>query len=127
VANNTNGVVRVDLSGVNAVRFQATLGSDYPPGPEAQRRKVFAVKTADASEARFLTVIEPYSDQPVVKSAVAASADKLRGELNDGCVQEIDFQNFNGDGKEIVVKMTETKDGKVLRGESTATADGGSK
>jgi hypothetical protein len=127
VANNTNGVVRVDLSGVNAVRFQATLGSDYPPGPEAQRRKVFAVKTADASEARFLTVIEPYSDQPVVKSAVATSADKLRVELNDGCVQEIDFQNFNGDGKEIVVKMTETKDGKVLRGESTATADGGSK
>jgi hypothetical protein len=62
-----------------------------------------------------------------VKSAVATSADKLRVELTDGRVQEIDFQNFNGDGKEIVVKMTETKDGKVLRGESTATADGGSK
>jgi len=127
VANNMNGVVRVDLSGLDAVRFQATLGSDYPPGPEAQRRKVYAVKTAAASEARFLTVIEPYESEPIVKSAVATSADKLRVELTDGRVQEIDFQNFNGDGKEIVVKMTETKDGKVLRGESTATADGGSK
>jgi hypothetical protein len=27
---------------VNAVRFKATLGSDYPPGNEAQRRKVCA-------------------------------------------------------------------------------------
>ena len=124
LANNTNGVVRVDLSGVNAVRFQATLGSDYPPGPEAQRRKVYAVKTADASDARFLTVIEAYENTSVVKSAVATSADKLRVELTDGRVQEIEFQNFDGDGKNIVMKMTETKDGKVLRQESTLAAEG---
>ena len=133
--------MRVDLSGVNAVRFKATLGGDYPLGDESQRRKVTAIRAAGApvsdpassgtstetrrvgdrrSEARFLTVIEPYEDQPMVKSAVALSADKLRVELNDGRVQEIELQNFDGDGKNIVVQLTETKDGQTLRQESTA-------
>lgn len=118
-----SGVVRVDLSGVDAVRFKATLGSDYPTGPEAQRRKVYTVRAADGSEARFLTVIEPFEDRPMVKSAVATSADSLRVELADGRVQEIQLQNFNGDGKNISAQMVETKDGKILRQESTADAE----
>jgi len=118
------GVVRVDLSGVNAVRFKATLGSDYPPGPEAQRRKVYAVRAADGNAARFLTVIEPYEDQPVVKSAVATGPDSLRVELVDGRVQEIQFQNFEGDGRNIIVQLTESNEGKILRQESTAAGEG---
>ena len=116
--NNVPGIVRVDLSGVNAARFKATLGGDYPPGPEVQRRKVYAVR-AEGTEARFLTVIEPYENAPVVKSAVATSADSLRVELTDGRVQEIEIQNFTGDGKNIVIQMTESKDGKILRTETT--------
>ncbi|HEY5346449.1 MAG TPA: hypothetical protein VIK62_08910, partial [Verrucomicrobiae bacterium] len=115
-----SGFVRVDLSGVDAVRFKATLGSDYPPGDESQRRKVFAVRAENGTEARFLNVIEPYEDKPVIKSAVATSVDSLRVELTDGRVQEIQFQNFTGDGKNILVQMTESKDGQVLRSESTA-------
>jgi hypothetical protein len=118
-ANGVAGIVRVDLSGVNAVRFKAMLGGDYPLGDESQRRKVTAIRAANGSEARFLTVIEPYENQPVVKSAVATSADSLRVELVDGRVQEIQFQNFTGDGKDIVVQMTESRDGKVLRTETT--------
>jgi hypothetical protein len=114
-----SGFVRVDLSGVNALRFKATLGGDFPLGDETQRRKVFTVRAADGTEARFLTVIEPYDDQPVVKSAVALSADKLRVELVDGRVQEIEIQNFDGDEKNITAQLTETKDGKVLRRETT--------
>jgi hypothetical protein len=124
VANDTNGLVRVDLSGVDAVRFRAVLGSDYPPGPEGQRRKVFAVRAPAGTEAQFLTVIEPYENQPMVKSAVATSADSLRVELADGRVQEIHLEHFTGDGKHIVVQMTETKNGKVLRRESTLAGKG---
>jgi hypothetical protein len=113
------GFVRVDLSGVDAVRFKATLGSDYPPGPEAQRRKVYAVRAANGTEARFLTVIEPYEDKPVIKSAVALGADKLRVELMDGREQEIEIQNFTGDGRNIRFNLTESKDGKTLRTETT--------
>jgi hypothetical protein len=116
---NQPAYVRVDLSGVNAARFKAVLGGDYPPGDETQRRKVYAIRAPEGTEARFLTVIEPYEDKPMVKSAVATSADSLRVELADGRVQEIQFQNFTGDGKDIVVQMTESRDGKTIRTETT--------
>jgi hypothetical protein len=124
---NQPGFIRVDLSGVDAVRFKATLGGDYPLGDESQRRKVTAIGAVQGEQARFLTVIEPYENQPVVKSAEALSADKLRVQLNDGRVQEIEIQNFIGDGKDIIVQMTESKDGKILRQESTVVGEGVSK
>jgi hypothetical protein len=117
------GLVRVDLSGVNAVRFKSTLGSDYPLGNEAQRRKVYAIRAANGDEARFLTVIEPYEDKALVKSAVAVNADKLRVELTDGRVQEITLKNFDGSGKDIEAHIVETKDGQVLRQESTVARE----
>ena len=117
--NNVNGIVHVDLSGVNAVRFKSTLGSDYPPGDEAQRRKVYVVRAPEGTEARFLSVLEPYADHPMVKSAAAMSADTLRVELADGRVQEVSLKNFNGDGKNISAEIIETKDGIELRREST--------
>ncbi len=116
---NQPAFVRLNLSGLNAVRFMATLGGDYPPCDESQRRKVTAIRAPRGNQACFLTVIEPYEDQPFVKSAEPISADKLRVELKDGRIQEIEIQNFDGDGKNIVVKATETKDGQVLRQEST--------
>jgi len=114
-------LVRVNLKSANAVRFKATLGGDYPLGNEAQRRKVYAVRAPVGTEARFMTVIEPYESKSVVIAAVAINADKLRVELADGRVQEIEIQNFSGNGKDIVVQLLETKDGKTLRQESTAT------
>jgi hypothetical protein len=122
--NGEKALVRVDLSGADAVRFKSTLGSDYPPGNEAQRRKVYAVRAADGTEARFLTIIEPYEDKTVVKSAVALSADKLRVELADGRTQEISVKNLDGSGSDIAVEITESKDGQVQRRESTSFASG---
>jgi len=118
-------VVRLDLHGMNAVRFRATLGSDYPLGDEAQRRKTYAIREAAGANAvasRFLTVIEPYETAPVVKHAVALSADKLRVELTDGRVQEITLNHFEGDGRDLEVVLTETAEGKVSRTESAAAA-----
>jgi hypothetical protein len=113
-----SGFVRVDLSGVDAVRFKAVLGSDYPLGPETQRRKVFAVRS-QGKEARFLTVIEPYETAAMVQSAEALGPDKLRVTLTDGRVQEMSIQNFTGAGKDIGVSITESRDGNVVRSEQT--------
>jgi len=113
------GLVRLDLTGLHAIRFKAVIGSDYPPGNEAQRRKVYAVRAAAGTEARFLTVIEPFEDQPMVKSAVATSADSVRVELRDGRVQEITLKNFTGSGKDVAAEIVETKDGQILRQETT--------
>ena len=112
------GIVRVDLSGTAAVSFKALLGGDFPLGDETQRRKVYSSRAPEGSEARFLTIIEPYEDNPMVKSAKALSADSLRVELADGRVQEISLKNFNGSGKDIEVSLVETKDGQPVRTET---------
>ncbi|HEY1661671.1 MAG TPA: hypothetical protein VGI03_04570 [Verrucomicrobiae bacterium] len=116
--NGVPAVIHIPLGAANVVRFKATLGGDYPFGDESDRRRVFAVRS-QGTEARFLTVIEPYEDQPMIKSAVAENANQLRIELADGRIQEITIQNLDGDGKDIVVQMTETKDGQIIRQEST--------
>jgi hypothetical protein len=114
-------VISVDLNGLDAVRFKAVVGGDYPSGPEADHRKVYAIRAPDQSDsARFLTVIEPYDKAPVIKSVHADSADHLEVELIDGRLQEISLSGMEGDGNGIALKMTETKEGQVLRTESTA-------
>ncbi|MEO7101083.1 MAG: hypothetical protein ABI162_17130 [Luteolibacter sp.] len=110
------GLIRIDLSKVDAVRFKASIGSDYPPGPEAQRRKTMSVKADKGSKARFLTVIEPYENQPIVKSAFATSGDQIRVELADGRVQEIQIHDLIG---KLSIDMIESKNGKEIRREST--------
>jgi hypothetical protein len=113
------GVIRISLAGKNAARFKATLGGDYPFGEERDRRKVYALRS-QGTEARFLTVLEPYEDKPLVKSAVATGPDKLRVELADGRLQEISLRNFTNASQGIAVEMSESRNGKTVRTESTA-------
>ena len=111
-------IVRVDLSGLNAVRFKTVLGGDYPIGDESKQRKVEAVRL-QGKEARFLTLIEPFEDKRMVKSATASDADTLHVELSDGRVQDIKISNLQGDGKDIAMELTELKDGALVRTENT--------
>jgi len=115
-----SGVAHVDLSGVQAVRFKATLGGVYPLNDGTQLRKVYSIRS-EGTEARFLTLIEPYEKQSVVKSARALSADKFQVELTDGRVQELTINNFDGQGKAISVSMKETRNGEDVRSESSAS------
>jgi hypothetical protein len=118
------GIVRVDLRDLDVVRFKATLGGDYPPGPEGQRRKLLAIREPEKkASARFLTIIEPHEGVPVVKSATASSPDTLRVELSDGRVQELSLKNFEGSGRDIAVTLTETKPGTTPRAETATTTD----
>jgi hypothetical protein len=112
------GVIRVDLTGRNAVRFKATIGSDYPLGDETQRRKTLAIRSPEKNAARFLSIIEPYENTPVIKSAQALDANTVRVELTDGRVQEITLERFDGSGKDIAVQLSEVKGGSVTRNES---------
>jgi hypothetical protein len=118
-----SAVVRVDLSGVDATRLKATIGGDYPLGDEAQRRKTYAVRSPEKSDtARFLAIIEPHENAPMIKSASALSANSLRVELTDGRVQEITMEGLDGSGQEVAVTLVETRDGKPLRTETTRPA-----
>ncbi len=107
------GVVTVDLTGVDAKRFTAVVGSDYPLGDEFQRRKTYAVRS-EGTEANFLTVIEPFEKSPMVKSASATGPGEFEADLADGRVQRIEIQNFQGDGKNIGITLTQSEGGKTV-------------
>jgi hypothetical protein len=112
-------LVRADLRGLDAVRFKVVLGGDFPVGDETQRRKTVAVRS-QGKEARFLTVIEPFEGKRAVKRAIATDADTLRVELDDGRVHDFKISHLpEGDGGNVAVRMTETKNGATLRTETT--------
>jgi hypothetical protein len=109
------GVIRVDLSGLNAVRFKASVGGDYPFGDETWRRKSLSFRTK-GKQARFLTVIEPFEKESVVESVEANSADKVTVKLKDGRTQIITFQGLEK-GAEISAEIQEFKNGILVREE----------
>ena len=55
----------------------------------------------------------------MVKSAVASGPNTLRVELTDGRVQDITISGLDGDGMAISVSMSESRDGKTIRTETT--------
>lgn len=82
----------------------------YPLGDEAQRRKTYTIRALEKNDsARFLSIIEPYENEPVVKSATAESVDKLRGDLTDDRVQEIAIEHLERMGQNIRVTLMESK------------------
>ncbi|MBW8782510.1 MAG: hypothetical protein JF599_11565 [Verrucomicrobia bacterium] len=114
-----DAVLTFDLSGLGAVRFKARVGGDWPVGDEEQLRKVCSVRTT-GRHAQFLTLIEPYEDKPLVKSASATGPGRLQVELADGRIQDLTIENLDGTGKDVTVNITETLHGKVSRSESAA-------
>jgi hypothetical protein len=116
-----SGVAQIDLSGLAAIRFKATLGGAYPLGDAGQLHKIYSIRS-EGTDAHFLTLIEPYDKQSAIKSAHALSADKFQVELTDGRVQELTINNMEGAGNEISVTMAETKDGQPLLSEDSTSA-----
>ncbi len=106
----------IDLSGVKAVAFKAILGGDYPLGNEDARRKTYSSRSK-GKEANFLTVVEPYEKQSIIKKVEALTSNKVRIELKDGRVQEITIDKLNGSNPKI--NIVEILNDKVLRTETS--------
>ncbi|MDF7797941.1 hypothetical protein P4C99_00600 [Pontiellaceae bacterium B1224] len=102
-----DGRITLDLSGLNAVRFKASVGGDYPFGDETWRRKSLSFRTT-GNGARFLTVIEPFEKESVVESVTAQSANEVTVELKDGRTDKISFQGLEkGRGFNAVIQKYE--------------------
>lgn len=112
------GVVIIDLSGLDVSHFEAKIGGDYPLGNESSRRKTMAVRT-QGKQTRYLSVIEPYENESMIKSVTAESANELIVELIDGRVQEITIEEMEGEAGEVKVLVKEMENGKVTRIEQT--------
>ncbi|WP_372772887.1 hypothetical protein [Mangrovibacterium sp.] len=113
---NVKATATIDLSGIDALLFKAKIGGDFPLGDEASRRKTLAARTK-GKETRYLSVIEPYESESVIKSVTAKSANHLIVELLDGRVQVISFNGLEGDGNRIEVSVKELLNGEIIREE----------
>jgi hypothetical protein len=115
-------IVRIDLAGLDAVRFKCVLGGDYPPGDESQRRKTYAVRST-GTDADFLTVIEPFEDAAVIKNAEATSVDGLNIALADGRRQTIQIHGMADDGHDLGVDFSQTTKTNQTQTEATTAGD----
>lgn len=77
------GSFRFDLRGLGAVRFHAVLGADNFPGDEDQRRRTYAIRT-QGTEARFITVVEPFEGSSVIDHVEAVSASDVTVYMKNG-------------------------------------------
>lgn len=118
VEDGTAAVINVDLTGLQAVRFHATVGGDWPVGDEEQLRKTVALRTRGTA-AQFLTVIEPFENKSLISAATATGPTSLRVELKDGRVQDIVIHSLDTAEGDVSVEIKETKNGKTLRTESS--------
>lgn len=112
------GRITIDLTGLDATTFKAKLGGDFPLGDESSRRKTLAVRSK-GKETRYLSVIEPYETESVIKSVTAKSANQLIVELLDGRIQEINIENLESNSEKINVAVKETLNGIIIREEKT--------
>ena len=109
-----HATLTVDLTGLNAVSFDAELGTDAFPGEEQQRRRTYAIQTS-GSEARFITVVEPFERDAMVRSVSADTEDTVHVTLTDGQVQTLQVRwgetpsiSFSdGNGTETLTGITD--------------------
>ncbi|MDQ0920695.1 hypothetical protein [Paenibacillus sp. V4I5] len=108
------GILTLDLSGINAVRFVGLIGADAFPGDEAQRRKTYAVRTK-GTIGRYITIVEPFETESMILSVQAADANTVEVILKDGRIQIITVNQIEHD--EITVNILEYKDGILIHNE----------
>ena len=108
-----------DLKGLDVVCLEGIIGGDYPVGNEEQLRKSIGV-CQRGNEAVYLTIIELHEGNPVIKKVKAEDPSRIEVTLKDGRVQYIELQGFySSESKDVHVSISEQKDGKLIRTETT--------
>ncbi len=105
------GKLVYDIGKLNAVRFTAVVGGDFPVGDEGQLRKTTSVRTV-GDEAKFVTVLEPRENTAKVKSARALDAGTIEVTLVDGTVDTIKLVDFYSTSDKPSVELY--RNGKLL-------------
>lgn len=100
VDHSKEGYIEVDISALGAERFVACIGCDAFPGDEGQTRMTYAVRTR-GKDARFITVIEPYEAEAMVRHVEATDENTVVITLADGKKERIAVHEMDNDGNYI--------------------------
>lgn len=115
---NKEAVITIDISALNAVKFEGCIGGDYPLGDGRKQRK-FLSQRKKGKKATFISVIELYETENKVKNVTPLSENSVRVELKDGTVQEITVSSLDK-GTGITAQLKEFKDGILVCEEQAA-------
>jgi hypothetical protein len=91
------------------------LIANYPRGGKQKGmrnnpdRRTCAVRTT-ADEMMFVHVLEPYKGKSMIEKIESNTSGQLEVFLTDGRKQEISISNFNGNGEDIRVAISEQTD-----------------
>lgn len=110
------GIIEIDLEGLQAVRFVGCIGCDAFPGDEWQKRKTYAVRSR-GKRADFVTVVEPFEEERVIMKTESDGAGRVRVTLTDGRVQI--FTVTGMEGEHPAVTMETWSKGSKITEEST--------
>ena len=105
--HHQEAVLTIDLRGLNAVRLEAELGVDAFPGDEQQRRRTYAIQTS-GTEARFVTVIEPFENRPMISRVESVDADTVKVYLADGRQQTVQITGLTSGQPAVMLMEKET-------------------
>lgn len=97
---NQWGSIRVSLKGMEAERFTASIGGDYPLGKEEGRRRTVCYRQQQ-EEAFFITVVEPYETEPQIKEVKALGNNTLKVTLHNEAVQHIRLRGLETGNVEV--------------------------
>jgi hypothetical protein len=114
VDHDKEGIISLDLSGLDAVRFIGLIGADAFPGDESQRRITYGVRSI-GEVGRFITVIEPYDGESMIVSVEAKDENSVEVMLKDGRKQVVSALNIEQD--DVGLHIFEYMDGQVVREE----------
>ena len=71
------------------------------------------------SEARFLTVLEPFQDSAAIRQVRASGPDRVEVSLADGRMHSIELSGLEA-GTDLRVSLREHRGGALIREETTA-------
>jgi hypothetical protein len=111
--------VYLDIHTVLDGSMKMAIGTYQSKSEQAEARRKTLLFRNKGKEFRFLSLVEPYLEKPVVKTFSVNKDGAIVVNLQDGRTQTIEIGNFEGDGQNIQVKMTETQGSKILRSENT--------
>ena len=100
IDHNRESCIRLDLTGLHAVKLTACVGVDAFPGDEWQRRKTYAVRSF-GKVCRYVTVVEPYETESVIENVEADSPDSVSVTLKEGTVQTITIKDIERENPSI--------------------------
>lgn len=116
INHDLEGVISIDLSQIDGIRFVGLIGADAFPGDESQRRMTYSVRT-NGNVARFATVIEPYEGESMLLSVQGVNANTVKVKLKDGRQQIVTVEYI--ETQNPIVRMETYKGDKLLYQESS--------